>query len=87
MSGTTRRGRTVDSTQRTEGNQRTTDTTITGRSGASVTGSREVTRDGDTLKIEREAQSSTGAWFKAERRFTLEKALSVPFAVTVASAE
>ena len=61
VSGTTRRGGTVDSTQRTEGNQRTTDTTVTGRSGESVTGSREVTRDGDTLEIERDAQSSTGA--------------------------
>jgi hypothetical protein len=53
-------GGSVDSTQRTDGNQRTTDTTVTGRGGESVTGSREVTRDGDTLKLEGEAQSSTG---------------------------
>lgn len=57
---TTRRGSDIQSTQRTEGNRRTTDTSVTGPGGESITGSREVTRDGDTLKLEGEAQSSRG---------------------------
>jgi hypothetical protein len=57
----TRRGGNVQSTQTTQGNRRTTQTTATGRGGESVTRTRDVTREGDTIKMEGEARTSTGA--------------------------
>jgi hypothetical protein len=61
VSGTTRRGTGVQSNQTTEGDRRTTQTTATGRGGETVTGTREVTREDDKIKVESEAQASTGA--------------------------
>ncbi len=57
----TRGGGNVRSTQTTQGNQRTTQSTATGRSGESVSSTRNVTREGDTVKLEGQAQASTGA--------------------------
>ena len=61
VSGSTRRGAQVQSTQTTQGDRRTTQTTATGRGGETVTGTREVTREDDKIKVESQAQASTGA--------------------------
>jgi hypothetical protein len=60
-SRSTRRGGNIQSTQTTQENRRTTQTTATGRRGESVTSTSEVTREGDTIKMERQSQASTGA--------------------------
>lgn len=58
---TTRRGGSVQSTQTTQGNRRTTQSTATTRRGETVTSTRNVTREDDKVKLEGQAQSSTGA--------------------------
>ena len=57
----TRRGGNIQSTQTSQDNRRTTQTTATGRGGESVARTRDVTREGDTIKMESQAQASTGA--------------------------
>ncbi len=57
----THRGGNIQSTQTTQGDRRTTQSTATGRGGESVTSTRDVTREGDTIKMERQSQASTGA--------------------------
>ena len=47
----TRWGGSVTSTQRTEGNRRTTQNTATTRSGETVTGTRNVEREDDTVTV------------------------------------
>ena len=53
----TRWGGSVTSTQRTEGNRRTTQNTATTRRGETVTGTREVEREDDKITVNRQAQS------------------------------
>ena len=63
----TRGGGNVQSTQTTQGDRRTTQSTGTTRRGETVDSTREVTRDGDTLKLEGQASSSSGASREVEK--------------------
>jgi hypothetical protein len=56
----TQRGGRVDYSKNTSGNTRSESATLTGRGGESVSGSRNVSRDGDTLTVDKQAQSSRG---------------------------
>jgi len=56
----TQRGGRVDYSKNTSGNTRSESATLTGRGGESVSGSRNVSRDGDTLTVDKQAQSSGG---------------------------
>ncbi len=68
----TRGGGRVTSTQTTQGNRRTNQTTATGRGGQSATGTREVTRDGDTVTVDRRTQASTGASREVSREIEVD---------------
>ncbi len=56
----TQRGGRVDYSKNRSGNTRSESATLTGRGGESVSGSRDVSRDGDTLTVDKQAQSSRG---------------------------
>jgi len=63
----------VQSTQTTQGDRRTTQTTATGRRGETVTGTREVTRKDDKIKVESQAQASTGASREVSKEIELDE--------------
>ena len=56
----TQGGGRVDYSKNTSGNTRSESASVTGRGGESVSGSRNVSRDGDTVTVDKQAQSSRG---------------------------
>jgi len=63
-SGTTSRTRDADSSHRT--------TTVEGRGGQSATGTRDVTREGDTIAVDRQVQGSEGGSVSKQKEYQLD---------------
>ncbi len=59
-------------TQRTQGDRRSPDGTVTTRRGETVTGSRDVQREDDKITVDRQAQSTSGASREATREVEID---------------
>src|ERR1044072_5619294 len=66
-------GRSRATTSRTtSGNTSSRTTTAEGRQGQTVTGSRDVSKDGDTVSVDRNVQSSTGASVHKSKEYQVD---------------